>query len=374
MVVSMSASSRNRRPYRRFESRETEIVWAAVERLDVADQHALLDELTQELFVEPHLKAQTSSARESRAVLALREATKILGRSPSIKEYSDISDVHPEYAWPHPSRVRAWLGSNSWNTALERAGLQPCVTGAIVRERTGSKFSEDTLIKALQLAAAALETVPTFEQYTLWVRRPDVVAKHGLLPRSYMTFARTFGSWPKACTAAGLRASDVLITKTGIVRYAGVYTREQIIDALRVVAAELGRTPAVEEYKAICERTRSETEEGESERTPMPSVEAIKRCFDGKWAAACVAAGLADPGAGKSAPYADDELLAWMRRAIENDVASSAAVYDRWRAVLLEEAVKAGETLRIPAAQSIKKRFGGWRRARAAAELAKDGE
>jgi len=368
MVTSMSAAT----PYRRFESRETEIVWAAIERLDIADQHDLLEALTQELFVEPHLKTNTPSARESRAVLALREATTILGHSPSIKEFSDISDVHPEYRWPHPSRVRAWLGSNSWNTALERAGLQPCVTDAIVRERIGARFSEDTLIKAIQLAAAALETVPKWEEYLHWVRRPDVVEEHGLLPRAHLTFARTFGSWPKAIAAAGLRHSDVLVTRGGVVRYAGQYTREQAIEAVRAVAATLGRTPAVEEYKAVRERLQKDAVEGKEKA--LPSVEAIKHLFDGDWSAACVAAGLANPGVGKSARFGDDELLEWMDRAIQADAAKSAAVYDKWRAVLIDEAVKAGERPRIPVAGSIKKRFGGWHKARAAAELAERDE
>jgi len=108
-VISVSASTPNRRPYRRFESRETEMVWAAVEQLDIAAQHDLFETLTQELFVEPHLKAKAPSAREARAVLALREAAKLLGHSPSIKEFAEIGEVHPEYGWPHPSRVRAWL-------------------------------------------------------------------------------------------------------------------------------------------------------------------------------------------------------------------------------------------------------------------------
>ena len=241
--------------------------------------------LTQELLVEPHLRAKAPSAREARAVLALREAAKVLGRSPSIKEFAEIGEVHPEYGWPNPSRVRAWLGSNSWNTALERAGLQPCVADAIVRERIGSRFSEETLLKSLRLAAAALGTVPKFEQYVSWVRRPDVIAEHGLLPRAHRTFARAFGSWPKACAAAGLRESD-------------------------------GR------------------------------------------------------GEAKPSRFTDEELLEWVTRAMKENAAASAAAYDKWRDVLLEDAIKAGTRIRVPAAQSIKKRFGGWRRARAAAELA----
>lgn len=371
-MISVSASTPNRQPYRRFESRETEIVWAAVECLDIADQHDLLDALTQALFVEPHLKAKAPSAREARAVLALREAAKILGHAPSIKEYTDIADVHPEYGWPHPSRVRAWLGSNSWNAALERAGLQACASDAIVRERIGARFSEDTLINALRLAAAALERVPTFEQYVSWVRRPEVIAEHGLLPRAHRTFARTFGSWREACAAAGVRDSDVLVTRRGVVRYAGHYTREQVIEALRAVAAELGRPPAVDEYKAI--RQRIQDGAVDEKQKSLPSVETVKRFFAGGWAAACVAAGLADPGEAQLARFSDEELLGWVVRAIEADAAASAAAYDKWRDVLLEEAIKDGARIRVPAAQSIKKRFGGWRRARAAAELARGDE
>jgi len=365
-VTSMSTPNPGQ-PYRRFESLETEIVWAAVERLDIADQHDLLEALTQELYVEPHLRAKAPSARESRAVLALREAANLLGHSPSIKEFADIADVHPEYGWPHPSRVRAWLGSNSWNTALERAGLQPCATDAIVRERIGARFSEDTLKRALQLAAAALEAVPTFEDYVAWVRRPDVIAAHGLLPRAHRTFTQTFGSWMGACTAAGLRDSDVLVTRSGVVRYGGTYSRQQAIESLRLIAAELGRTPGVEEYKAIRSRLLRDPVGGSP--TSIPSADTIKHHFQGNWATACLAAGLADPGVGKSTPFTDAELLAWMRRAIEADAATSAAGYDKWRAALIANATKAGKRIRVPSAQSIKKRFRGWRRARAAAEL-----
>jgi len=206
------------------------------------------------------------------------------------------------------------------------------------------------------------------------VRRPDVIAEHGLLPRAHRTFTRTFGSSREACAAAGLRDSDVMITRGGVVRYAGHYSREQAVEALRAVAAELGRSPAVDEYRGIRERIRKEAVEGEQKL--LPSVEAIKRLFGGDWVAACVAAGLADPGEARSTRFTDEELLGWVIRAIEADAAASAAAYDKWRDMLLEEAIKAGTRMRVPvpAAQSVKKRFGGWRRARAAAELAAGGE
>jgi hypothetical protein len=355
----------SRKPYRRFASLETEVVWAAVERLDIADQHSLLEALTQQLFVEPHLSTNGPTSREARAVLALREAVGLLGHSPSIKEFADLREQHPECSWPHPSRVRAWLGSNSWNAALERAGLKACATDAIIRERVGARFSEETLIRALQLSARELQVVPTFEQYISWARRPDAVAEHGLLPRSLVTFTRVFGSWHEACVAAGLRGSDVLTTREGVVRYAGhQYTRNEVLDGLRCAATELGCTPTVTEYKAVRERLQRNLTD--RKQKSIPSVGSIRRFFGGDWSVACVAAGLTNPGEATSAAFDRDYMLRCVARALRRGYVGAVA-YDHWRARMLQAATRGGLRVRIPAAASIKRRFGGWKAARAEA-------
>ena len=355
-----------RKPFRRFESLETEIVWAAVERLDIAARHSLLEELTNELFVEPHLRAQGPSAREARAVLALREAARALGKSPSIQEYAELVQLHPENRWPHPSRVRAWLGSNSWNRALERAGLEAVEVDVTIRERLGSVFAHETLKKALRLAAAEFGNSFTFEQYNHWVRRPDVVAEHGLLPRAVATFITAFGSWSNAFVAAGLRETHVIVTKHGVVRHAAhSYERDEVIEALQFAADEIGHTPTVGEYTAL--RKKIQEDSPDQALVTLPSVVVIKRLLDKDWAAACVVAGLDDPGESVSAPFSDEELIESLAAALEQGC-RSAADYDGWRETLRVDAEAVGASVRIPSATLIRKRLSGWRRARAAAE------
>lgn len=354
-----------RKPYRRFASLETEIVWAAVERLDIADKHLLLDALTVELFVEPHVKANAPSAREARAVLALRETAKLLGHSPSINEFTDLRGRHPEYGWPHPSRVRAWLGSNSWNVALERAGLQACAKDVIIRERVGARFSRDSLIKHLQLAAVEFEGAFTFEQYSHWARRPDVVGRHGLLARSLQTFIRVFGSWSEAFKAAGLREDDVLVDKRGVTRYARhAYERSDLRKALSLAAEELGQTPTIVEYKML--RAKLREEDGKL----LPSVSAIRRPFGDDWVAACMDAGLGHPGEAATATFSDEEMVRFVAQALRDGHATLRS-YDAWRDQILEAAARSGQKLRVPSSTSIRKRFVSWANAVEAAAVEK---
>lgn len=356
-----------RQPFRRFESVETEIVWAAVERLDVAAKHALLDELANELFVEPHLRKAGPATREARAVLALREAAAILGHSPSINEYIELSGQHRENRWPHPSRIRRWLGSNSWNRALERAGLESVTTDAIIRERRGSNFTDDQLIEALRLAGEEFGGAPTFEEYNHWARRPDIVAKHGLVPRSVATFISAFGSWTGACIAAGLRDSEVLITKRGVVRYAAhAYEQAEAIEALQFAATKIGRTPTVGEYNEL--RKIVQAGASDSDRRTLPSVTVIKRLLERDWDKACLAAGLEDPGKSVSAPFSDEELIGFAVEALEEGF-DTAASYETWRSELRRKAEEAGQKpRRLASAVAIRKRLGGWQRVRARAE------
>lgn len=373
-----------RKPYRRFASLETEVVWAAVERLDIAQKHILLDALTEELFVDPHLRVNGPSAREARAVLALREATKLLGHSPSIGEFSDLFERHPEYGWPHASRVRAWLGSNSWNLALERAGLEACASDAIIREKVGARFSEGSLIRHLRLAAAELgggegdagegygDRGFTFEQYSHWARRPDVVARHGLLARSLQTFIRVFGSWSEAYMAAGLREEHVLVNSRGVTRYARhKYERSDLKKALKLAAEKLGHSPTVVEYRTLRAKLRQEG-------TLLPSEDAIRRPFasakssgedatgNEDWAAACVDAGLAHPGESVTAAFSEEEMLRFVAQAIAagHDTARG---YDEWRDSIRHDSKKEGKKLRVPSSTSVRKRFHSWTKAVAAA-------
>lgn len=76
-------------PRRPFADPAAEVVWAALCVLPAGAQHEVADQLAERLSLLEH-EAPGHDRRRARAVAALREAARILKRSPSVTEYREL--------------------------------------------------------------------------------------------------------------------------------------------------------------------------------------------------------------------------------------------------------------------------------------------
>jgi predicted transcriptional regulator len=139
-------------------------------------------------------------------------------------------------------------------------------------------YSRDDLIDALRQLAERLGRTPT---------GPEAIADPHT--PSHSTYARRFGSWRKAVEAAGLPLDP---RKMG-------YDRETLLAHLQALAEALGRTPTVNDLKAL---------DGPCDKT-------YRNQF-GKWSAALAEAGLEVGPRGRR--YERDELLEILRSFAED--------------------------------------------------------
>lgn len=119
------------------------------------------------------------------------------------------------------------------------------------------------------------------------------------------TLARRHGSWPRACARAyGIRQDGSYIRKN---RWRGgqpwinpnrgrtgtkQYSRDEVLEAIRQCAADLGRTPTQQRYREWS-AAQHRSARGRGQRCRVPSLEPIYRYFpsrNGGWKAAVVAA------------------------------------------------------------------------------------
>jgi len=117
-----------------------------------------------------------------------------------------------------------------------------------------SKYPREFLIAELKRVARHLGTVPTLKEFR----------QHASV--SPATLVKRFGSWSKALASAGFDPTKTRLT----------YDDLEILEELRRVAAEVGRTPATTEFSK------------HSRMNPTT----ISQRFGGSWEAACRAAGL----------------------------------------------------------------------------------
>jgi hypothetical protein len=171
----------------------------------------------------------------------LRTLAAALGRSPS------VSDMHARRDLPAPRTYTYRFGS--WNAALAAAGLEP-------HPHTPA-YTSDQLLEALRALAAELGRPPRTTELR---GRPD-------LP-SPSTYRLHFGSWSAALRAAGLEPRRGWGDRT--------YSDQELLDDLRALAAELGRSPTQAEMLA---------------RPDLPTPATYRNRF-GSWSAAQRAAGL----------------------------------------------------------------------------------
>ena len=192
---------------RRFARLESEIVWRAIEVLDVGCQFEILRELATNFAASG--RVNHGSARNARAaVVALREAADVLGHSPSVKEYRSLRRELPELELPADGNVRRWLGGG-WNDCLQRALLDAVTDGDFASRPIGLtyRFSDEEVFAAVRECWTDLGHVPTANEYGQWARRPEIIDRPGRRPRGYRNFKR-LGGFRKVLFKAGVISED----------------------------------------------------------------------------------------------------------------------------------------------------------------------
>jgi hypothetical protein len=181
---------------------------------------------------------------------------------------------------------------------------------------TQQRYSQQWMIEKLQEMAARLGRSPTSVEATA---DPDIP--------SHTTYVKRFGSWTAALRAAGLPVDP---------RSVG-YDRETLLEMLRGLVAELGRTPVCRELPQL----------------GLPCDATFAKHF-GSWAAALAEIGL-EPKVGNTR-YERDELLDVLR-----DL-DRALGHPPSQAELREQEG-------LPHPSTYKYRFGSWNKALEAAGL-----
>ena len=238
---------------------------------------------------------------DERLLEILRDLAAELGRSPTQHELKARRDL---------PALNAYINRfGSWNAALEAAGL--------ATYRRSLIYSDEQLLQTLRDLAAELGRSPTGN---------EMQARHDL-PSAKVYYVR-FKSWLAALEAAGLAAHR---------RHTLVYSDEQLLQTLRDLAAELGRSPTRDELKA---------------RRDLPALSTYERRFT-RWTAALKAAGLQTR---RTLVYSDEQLLQILR-----DLAAKLGQSP------------AGHELEarrdLPSLKTYYERFGSWLAALAAAGL-----
>ncbi|MCE7939690.1 MAG: hypothetical protein DYG90_14140 [Chloroflexi bacterium CFX6] len=192
-----------------FSDPAAEVVWSAVQALDEASKHDLLQALGEHLAVA-YDRAGAQQQRVARAVAALREAHQQLIRelpaqerpeSLGVNAYRELRERYPERGWPAPSLITRWIGGG-WNDALRQAHL-PTVPGEDVTKVTlGGAFTLDELVAAVRECWVDLGRVPSFMDYRRWATSPQVRVRPGRRPQSQPPFDRVCGGWLQALRAA----------------------------------------------------------------------------------------------------------------------------------------------------------------------------
>lgn len=361
-------------PPRRFERLESEIVWRAIDVLDVGCQFEILRELATRFAVSGRVN-HTSASNARAAVVALREAADVLGRSPSIKEYRSLRRELPELELPADGNIRRWLGGG-WNDCLRRALLDAVTDGDFSSTLVGLtyRYSDEEVLAALRECAADLGHVPTVNEYLQWARRPDVLDRPGRRPRGLRHMMRLGGFRATLALAGVISESEARFAADGRplpVRFS--YTEEEMTQALRLVAKRLERSPRSTEYQhernLICDEAIAR-----GEMQVLPTSDVIRRHL-GPWNHALTAAGLdeikphpgtrsrtssATEGTRSRHAYTLEEKLDALRAAWASmgDPLSINA-YREWRRTQLDNGAE-----RIPSVVTFEKTFGTWTAAR----------
>lgn len=328
-------------------------------RLDPATQREVLERYEEALQVE----TDTDSRRMRRIALALHQAKRTLGRSPSVREYKALRRTHPERGWPDPRSITRWLGVRSWNDALVRMRLEPVLRGDTIEGAIGPVYSVDEVIKAVIDCADDLGRTPTITDYLAWQRRPDVRDRPGRRPASTWVFNRIFGGFAPARIAAGLvegkptaaHPSDLLL-RTANYRL----TAEQITDDIRVAAARFEGPLTAIAYDRERRLVYLETRQAGHPRA-LAGVGTIYRHFR-TWPAALLAAGVDDRIAHEPPDrrrLTETQLLRALSDA--HDALEGRLTVESYVAWREHESLRDPERRKLlPSPITVWRRFGGW--------------
>jgi hypothetical protein len=337
-------------------------------RLDPATQREVLERYEETLQVE----LDTTSRRLRRIALALHQAKRELGKSPSVREYKALREAHRERGWPDPRSITRWLGVRSWNDALVRMRLEPVPEGDVVEGAIGPVYTIDEVIQAVRECARDLGRTPTITDYLAWQRRPDVRARPGRRPAATWIFNRIFGGFGPARVAAGLvsggptaaHPSDLLLRSANY-----RLDDEQILEDIRFAATRIEGPVTAAAYDRERRLIYVETK-AEGHGRALAGVGTVYRHF-GTWTAAIDAAGLAGRGwkalgttplSGRRGTFTTDKLLSALSEAYDaTEGRFTFYAYLSWRA---QEAERNPEKLAaLPSYVTVLRRFGSWGKA-----------
>ena len=227
-------------PNHPFEDPAAAAVWAAVCALPEGAQHEVCNRLVERLaLVEQRATAQ--EVRVARGVAALREAADILGHSPTVGQYRELRDKHPECRWPDDSSIRGWLSdSKSWNEALRAARLDAVPDPHPVSPR-GPDLTDEEIVGAVRECAADLGKAIadlSWSEYLRWSKRAEVRRRPGRRPRSQGPFDRLGGFLEVKRRALGADAEGIrMLARRDGTGYR--YTDEEIFAAAAEIVARL---------------------------------------------------------------------------------------------------------------------------------------
>ncbi|MGZ4315798.1 MAG: homing endonuclease associated repeat-containing protein [Gaiellaceae bacterium] len=350
----------------RFNNPEAEVVWAAIEALDVVGQHAVSQRLDAS-FQSATRNPSTPRSKAAAAVAGLHRAARHLGRTPSVKGFRRLRRDHPELELPSDTNIRRWLGvgdNGGWNDCLCAAGLDAISDGDFTSPLIGRtyRFDDSEVFDALRECASDLGHAPTMTSYLLWARSPEVSDRPGRRPTSYRPFER-LGGFRNALSQAGvISANEARYAADGRLlplRYA--YGEQEMKDAILLAAGDLGRSPRSREYDRERLRIYGAALVNQEIR-PMPTAAVIRDHF-GSWNAALEFAGLPPVDShlpsftgGHRPHYTDPQIIEWLRRGwIQVGEPFTGDAYSAWR----QKELATGET-DIPSLACIARRFGGW--------------
>lgn len=350
-----------RRPYyRRFARIEQEIVWAAIQSLDIADKVVVLRELATEVAAQG-LKRGNEYDNVRAGVISLRDAADVLGQSPSLYEYRQLREHSPELGLASDTNIRRWLGG-TWNDCLRRALLDAVSEGDFVTRAVTGGFTEEELVASIREYMADHDgRVPTWPHYVAWARSPIVRERPGRRPLSHTPFSRLGGYREILLRNELVSAREMRLDGRGrVLPLKWRFNDDELRAAVTKVAEELARPPRETEYRRAREKSDA----------LIPSVSTLTNRFGGSWRSvleSIFGSGASEVGGpiaaarGKTSPYTDEEMTEAVRRGWY-DVGEplSKNAYRTWRRAKLKEASDAGDETRIPNAEVIARRFGGW--------------
>ena len=357
--------------WQRFDRKEVEVCWAAIETLDIADKLTLLRELATEVAAAG-AKRGNEYEKVVAAVMSLRTADEVLGRPPTQYDYRRLRAELPELNLVPDGTLRRWLGGD-WNQCLTRALLDTVSEGDFVTLCEGDQFSEEELVEAIRMYMAEHEgRIPTFSQLMIWTHMPSVRAQPGRRPLSNAPFRR-LGGYPAVLERNGIVSKDArrFDLRGRMLPLAWRFTDEELRAAVNDIAREPGDPPREADYRDAREAQRIRVAAGNaSAETILPAVSTLKKRFGPTWADVLEAAGQPRVEAMRAARapprhsrvrWNRDPLVEAVKKAwVDIGEPFTKPAYTSWRQRKLKLAAENDEPLRIPHAEVICRTFGGW--------------